>query len=620
MKRSKKILFSLGAVLPLAGGVLLTSCAEAMSRTKYNFAADSDFRKAAFGNIGTINQVKNVVENSLQLPKTAPTVTMAPAAGAAGSEAAGAEASTGTGNTGGTGTAAAGGSGSSGSSASSSAGSGSQGGETTSTGSGGSSSNTSGQSGSAQANTAGGSGASSSNSGSQSSSTQGSAAAGTAASGSTSETAMMTMLSGAWKHFDAIVKAKMNSEKTTAEMGLMKFYTDFKAKFDEVLKFEGSKNLRDGTASLEDLRTGKTDLETKAKALFTVYNALGTALGQSKTFDTTKKSFEELAEANQGLSTLYKLMNVDVYNFAKPIEGNSYNDLARFFEALNGFLGGQFAMNTTTSNVFQLFGNITALLISRELRIIDGAINSVLLTTPSTNREGLETLLLTNVNKNSTIKQRYDETVKALNDVKAQTDQWANSPIVTKTNNQQSKLEMAAAKANETSKPVLTRLVNALYGNSANMPGFAVKGLFRSVNDLKTQLDAVKTLVSANYTSLSDFINVYKMTNTTWMEGVGIFVNSQALNGLNDTEIDKLTAATNVSDAADTALFTEVKTELKRLVAATTSLPKNGAGQDKRSAFYLNQMVRSITSDNQARLASMGEGAQEFSFYVNTAL
>lgn len=215
----------------------------------------------------------------------------------------------------------------------------------------------------------------------------------------------------------------MNSEKTTAEMGLMKFYTDFKAKFDEVLKFEGSKNLRDGTASLEDLRTGKTDLETKAKALFTVYNALGTALGQSKTFDTTKKSFEELAEANQGLSTLYKLMNVDVYNFAKPVAGNSYNDLARFFEALNGFLGGQFAMNTTDQNVFQLFGNITALLISRELRIIDGAINAVLLTTPSTNREGLETLLLTNVNKNSTIKQRYDETVKALNDVKAQTDQ-----------------------------------------------------------------------------------------------------------------------------------------------------------------------------------------------------
>lgn len=103
------------------------------------------------------------------------------------------------------------------------------------------------------------------------------------------------------------------------------------------------------------------------------------------------------------------------------------------------------------------------------------------------------------------------------------------------------------------------------------------------------------------------------------MEGVGIFVNSQALNGLNDTEIDKLTAA-STSDAADTALFTEVKIELKRLVAATASLPKNGAGQDKRSAFYLNQMVRSITSDNQARLASMGEGAQEFSFYVNTAL
>lgn len=102
------------------------------------------------------------------------------------------------------------------------------------------------------------------------------------------------------------------------------------------------------------------------------------------------------------------------------------------------------------------------------------------------------------------------------------------------------------------------------------------------------------------------------------MEGVGIFANSLALNLKNDA-IDKLTAANN-SDAADTALFTEVKNELKRLMTATASLPKNGAGQDKKSAFYLNQMVRSITSDNQARLASMGEGAQEFSFYVNTAL
>lgn len=173
---------------------------------------------------------------------------------------------------------------------------------------------------------------------------------------------------------------------------------------------------------MEDLRTGKTDLETKAKALFAVYNEFGRALGQTVTFDTTK-SFEELAQANEGLKTLYKLNGVDVYNFAKPFAGNSYNDLARFFEALNAFLGGQFDMNTTNQNVFQLFGNITALLISRELRIIDGAINAVLLTTPSTNREGLETLLLTNVNKNSTIKQRYDETVKALNDVKAQTDQ-----------------------------------------------------------------------------------------------------------------------------------------------------------------------------------------------------
>ncbi|MFN3044839.1 hypothetical protein ACK3C2_03340 [Mycoplasmoides gallisepticum] len=607
MKRSKNILFSLGAVLPLAGGVLLTSCAEAMSRTKYNFAADADFRKAAFGNIGTINQVKNVVENSLQLPAMAPTVTSTtPAAGAAGGAGQAAGGGAAASGTSGTGTTSGTGAGNAGTSSATSSGTESSGGSSSQEGSSGSSSNASGQGGSTQGNTS---------TESSRSSASGSGESASAGSGTTMQPAMMTMLSGAWKHFDAIVKA--HTDKTNAENALVKFYNEFKAKFAELIGFAGSKNLTDGTASLEDLRTGKTDLETKAKALFAVYNEFGRALGQTVTFDTTK-SFEELAQANEGLKTLYKLNGVDVYNFAKPFAGNSYNDLARFFEALNAFLGGQFDMNTTNQNVFQLFGNITALLISRELRIIDGAINAVLLTTPSTNREGLETLLLTNVNKNSTIKQRYDETVKALNDVKAQTDQWANSPIVTKTNNQQSKLEMAAAKANADSKTVLDNLVGAIYGNSNNMNMFARKGLLGSVRDLNTQLDAVKTLVSANYTSLSDFINVYKMTNTTWMEGVGIFANSLALNLKNDA-IDKLTAANN-SDAADTALFTEVKNELKRLMTATASLPKNGAGQDKKSAFYLNQMVRSITSDNQARLASMGEGAQEFSFYVNTAL
>lgn len=74
---------------------------------------------------------------------------------------------------------------------------------------------------------------------------------------------------------------------------------------------------------------------------------------------------------------------------------------------------------------------------------------------------------------------------------------------------------MAAAKANADSKTVLDNLVGAIYGNSNNMNMFARKGLLGSVRDLNTQLDAVKTLVSANYTSLSDFINVYKMTNTT---------------------------------------------------------------------------------------------------------
>ncbi|QMT98385.1 hypothetical protein H3143_02685 [Mycoplasma tullyi] len=614
MKRSKKILFSLGAVLPVTGGVLLTSCTQMMTNTGYNFAADADFRRAAFGNIGTINQVKNVVENSLQLPMMAPVMTpvTTSAGGQAGEETKQAEGAGGTGDAQGAGTTTGAGVGTPAKASSSivrlvednSSGNGSGG-----AASGGSQSGDS-----TQGNMMNGSGAGSATTTMPTSTTAATPAATTPA---TMPAAMMPMASGAWKHFEDIVKSKTSTEKTTAEAGLIKFYNDFKAKFAEVLGFAGGKNLTDGTASLADLQTAKTTLETKGRELFTVYNDFGKSLGQTTMFDTTM-SFEELADANKGLSNLYVLMGVNVYDFAKPVAGNSYNDLARFFEALNGFLGGQFAMNAITANVFQLFGNITALLISRELRIIDGAINSVLLTTPTTNKPGLETQLLANVNKNSTIKARYDETVKVLGDVKAQTDMWANSPIVMKTNGAQSKLEMAAAKADESSKMALTRLVGALYGNMANMNPFARKGLFASVRDLGTELDSVKNLVSSNYTKLSDFISVYKMTNATWREGVGIFVNSLATNMM-AADIDKLMPASTAS-AEDMALFTEVKTELKRLVAATSSLPKNGAGQDKKSAFYLNQMVRSITSDNQARLASMGEGVEGFSFYVNTAL
>ncbi|WP_051420941.1 hypothetical protein [[Mycoplasma] imitans] len=555
MKKSKKILFSLGAVLPLAAGVALTSCSQVMppkDNTGYQFAADADLRKAAAGNIGTINQVKNVVENSLQLaeavPSTSSSVTLVEGDGASGTG------TTGTGNTG----------------------------DNSGTGS----------------------------------------AAGTGGTGMQNmptQDQPQVMLSGAWKHFYAIAKDMQESDaKTKATAGLTTFRNTFKAKFADLLNFAGGKTLTDGSASLDDLNTARDSFVAKWKEVFKVYNELGTALGQSVTFDTTK-TLEELTQASQGLSSLYKINQVDVYNFAKPVAGSSYNDLARFFEALNGNLGIQFANNATKDTVFKLFGNTMALIMSRQLRIIDGAINSVLLTTPANKKDGVETKLLANINKNSTIKSRYDTAVATLKNVKELTDKWANSSIITKAEGQQSKLEMAATKGNEQSKALLTKVVNAIYGNTANMPAFAAKGLLKSVTDLTAQLDGVKSLVSASYTKLADFLSVYKMTNSSWMDGVGIFVNSSALSALTTDAISKLAPAEGNMET-DKALFDEVKAELTKLVADTASLSKNGGAQDMKSAFYLNQMVRSITSDNQARLASMGEGVDGFKAYANNLI
>ncbi|MDC4183829.1 hypothetical protein [Mycoplasma bradburyae] len=576
MKRSKKLIISLGAVLPMVGTLALSSCGKMAQATKpYEFKADADFRKAAFGNIGTINQVANVVNNSLQIPKM-----MASTGGTTGGEMKMGMAADGM-----PGTMVMTNSGSTGS---------------------GNGESTRSSLTLVEENGAAGTGAP--------------AAAAPSQPAASAPAVTEQMFTGAWKHFRHIVDEMTNNEeKNKAQTALMTFKTDFTAKFKEFLNFGGSDMdvLKNGSASLEQLNTARTNYVAKWKEVFGVYNKLGEALKQTSTFDTTK-TLRELSQAGEGLKDFYKLGDVNVYSFAKPVAGDSYNDLARFFEALNSFLGTQFEKNATKTNVFKLFGNMMALLMDRELRIIDGAINAVQLTTPANNKPGIEAKLLANLNKGSTILARFNKATEVVKSVKDQTDMWAANAIIKKEGDAQSKLQMAVAKANEESKKVLSKLSDAIYGSESNMPGFAKKGLLNSVDALSKQLKAAESYVSNNYTSLDKFVSFYKMTNTTWMDAVGIFVNSRAFDGLDATKIDTLMQA----NEADKALFDEVKAELKTLAAATASLSKLGGAQDKKSAFYLNQMVRTITSDNQARLASIGEGLENDGFknYANMSL
>ncbi|UTS70659.1 hypothetical protein [Mycoplasma bradburyae] len=564
MKRSKKLIISLGAVLPMVGTLALSSCGKMAQASKpYEFKADADFRKAAFGNIGTINQVKNVVENSLQIPADAPAGTMM------------------------SGTAMG-----------------------TNNGAGGNTTSSRSSLVLVEGDTSGSGGT-----GGTDSSTA-PAPATPAAQPEAKPAEQMFM--GAWKQFRAIIDKMTDGEaKNKANEAIKTFKADFKTKFGELLKFGGDNMtaLTNGSATLEQLNAARDSFVAKWKEVFTVYNTFGKALNQSVIFDTTK-TLRELAQAGDGLKTFYKLNNVDVYNFSKPVAGDSYNDLARFFEALNSFLGTQFSNNSTPENVFKLFGNIMALLMDRELRIIDGAINAVQLTTPTNNKAGVEAKLLANLNKGSTILARFNKATEVVKSVKDQTDMWAANAIIKKEGNAQSKLQMAVAKANEESKKVLSKLSDAIYGNEANMPGFTKKGLLNSVDALSKQLKAAESYVSSNYTSLDNFVSFYKMTNSTWMDAVGIFLNTRPIAGLTNDAIEKLAPAADT----DAMLFTEIKTQLKALIAATPSLTKVGDGQDVKSAFYLNQMVRTITSDNQARLASIGEGVDGFKNYANMSL
>ncbi|MDC4182379.1 hypothetical protein [Mycoplasma bradburyae] len=574
MKRSKKLIISLGAVLPMVGGLALSSCGKmAQASKQYEFKADADFRKAAFGNIGTIGQVANVVNNSLQIPKM-----MASTGGTAGGEMKMGMAADGM-----PGTMVMTNSGSTGS---------------------GNGESTRSSLTLVEENGAAGTGAP--------------AAAAPSQPAASAPAVTEQMFTGAWKHFRHIVDEMTNNEeKNKAQTALMTFKTDFTAKFKEFLNFGGSDMdvLKNGSASLEQLNTARTNYVAKWKEVFGVYNKLGEALKQTSTFDTTK-TLRELSQAGEGLKDFYKLGDVNVYSFAKPVAGDSYNDLARFFEALNGFLGTQFEKNATKTDVFKLFGNMMALLMDRELRIIDGAINAVQLTTPANNKPGIEAKLLANLNKGSTILARFNKATEVVKSVKDQTDMWAANAIIKKEGDAQSKLQMAVAKANEESKKVLSKLSDAIYGSESNMPGFAKKGLLNSVDALSKQLKAAESYVSSNYTSLDNFVSFYKMTNSTWMDAVGIFLNTRPIAGLTNDAIEKLAPAADT----DAMLFTEIKTQLKALIAATPSLTKVGDGQDVKSAFYLNQMVRTITSDNQARLASIGEGVDGFKNYANMSL
>ncbi|MDC4163061.1 hypothetical protein LNO75_00500 [Mycoplasma sp. T363T] len=581
MKRSKKLIISLGAVLPMVGTLALSSCGKMAQASKpYEFKADADFRKAAFGNIGTINQVKNVVENSLQIPKDMP-ASMASDAGAAAM-------GSGTGATMPTTMADM------------------------------NMMNKSSTTIREASGENGGTNPAGTGSGTESTSTGGTAETAAKPAAESSPKPAEQMFMGAWKQFRAIIDKMTDDEaKNKANEAIKTFKADFKTKFGELLKFGGDNMtaLTNGSATLEQLNAARDSFVAKWKEVFTVYNTFGKALNQSVIFDTTK-TLRELAQAGDGLKTFYKLNNVDVYNFSKPVAGDSYNDLARFFEALNGFLGTQFSNNSTPENVFKLFGNIMALLMDRELRIIDGAINAVQLTTPANNKAGVEAKLLANLNKNSTILARFNKATEVVKSVKDQTDMWAANAIIKKEGDAQSKLEMAIAKANPESAKTLTSLKDALYGNASNKNMFARNGLLKSVDSLNKTLQSAKSYVSSSYTSLDSFVSFYKMTNSTWMDGVGIFVNTRPIAGLDTTKIDALAPAANT----DAMLFTEIKTQLKALIAATPSLTKVGDGQDVKSAFYLNQMVRTITSDNQARLASIGEGVDGFKNYANMTL
>ncbi|QZX48982.1 hypothetical protein [Mycoplasma sp. E35C] len=601
MKRTKRILFSLGGVLPVVGGMILSSCSQmpAKSSKPYEFSADAEFRAAAFGNINTIQQVNNVISQSLQL-----TVDQAPKKEetdkskkpevkskdeAAGKETAGKEGESGSKD------------------------------KTT-------------QSSSVTLLDDAAPAATQQENGSKKEGEEQTTKPQTEEQKDNKETPPKEQENkGFWKHVLSIADKfeKENDKKDGRDnirektrLGLLEFAKNFSTKLKELVAFGGDnqEKLIKGTASLEELKTAKASFETKWKALFEEFNTLAKLLETKVTFDTTKPLSELVKSANiTDLMNLFKANSKSVYEFAKPTK-NSYNDLARFFEAVNGGLGNQFTNNVKEEDAFRLFGGIMALILDREQRTIDGAINAVALTTPENKSEAVQDKVFENISSNSDIVSRLSVAKTAIANFKKLSDQWSSNEIFKKDGNKKSSFELAMEAV--TGDTLLNKVNAAFYGDAKAQNALTKDGIYKSLTDLETAFKNAESKVGKDgYANINDFIDFYKLTGSTWRGAVGIFLNTNSLNDLNDDKVNALSAKQDASEESKKALET-VKTQLKTLISQTKNMWAGGVSGAKDSGFYLNHMVRSVTSDSQAVLAVLGKdtGNDKFVSYSNTLI
>lgn len=600
MKRTKRILFSLGGVLPVVGGMILSSCSQmpAKSSKPYEFSADAEFRAAAFGNINTIQQVNNVISQSLQLtvdpaPKKEETDKSKKPEVKSKDETAGKETD------------------------------GKQG-ESDPKAKPGKSSSVTLLEDAAPAATQ-----------QQNEKKEGEEQAAkpqTEEQKADKETPPKEQENkGFWKHALSIAdkfekenekKDDRDNIKEKTRLGLLEFAKNFPTKLKELVAFGGDnqEKLIKGTASLEELKTAKASFETKWKALFEEFNKLAKLLETKVTFDTTKPLSELVKSANiTDLMNLFKANSKSVYEFAKPTK-NSYNDLARFFEAVNGGLGNQFTNNVKEEDAFRLFGGIMALILDREQRTIDGAINAVALTTPENKSEAVQDKVFENISSSSDIVSRLSVAKTAIANFKKLSDQWSSNEIFKKDGNKKSSFELAMEAV--TGDTLLNKVNAAFYGDAKAQNPLTKDGIYKSLTDLETAFKNAESKVGKDgYANINDFIDFYKLTGSTWRGAVGIFLNTNSLNGLNDEQVNALTAKGDANEEQKTALET-VKTQLKTLISQTKNMWAGGVSGAKDSGFYLNHMVRSVTSDSQAVLAVLGKdtGNDKFVSYSNTLI
>ncbi|QZE12412.1 hypothetical protein [Mycoplasma sp. Ms02] len=387
------------------------------------------------------------------------------------------------------------------------------------------------------------------------------------------------------------------------------FNNQVKTKIGELVNFAGDKTalLQQNKASKEDYLSARANFNQKANEFLALINNFGKVLELEDFANIENKDIRYYVDvASKDKSTLTGVVNLDSKYLAKvaPENQNSVNDLTRFYESIANLIG-QFFFKANNSvlidnpnHVLYKFAQFFALIANRmDLLLASRAhVASLVEEKNKENAEGIKQELQKHTQD---IKTRYNKFKQAIDQI---ANTKTNLEFIASYDSGKNKhnlfLEAKAESENDQEKQSVINsiqtLLDILNGNFAPLAqnNNAKAGLL----DAMDKLNHFAAIEASGLDSTEGFMNYFSQVSSSWMAGVGLFVNadefSKALKDFNSK-----TADIDWSQKGKTGvLVIELQALLEKQKEAFSSFFAKPAEANLGSAYIANHAVRNLTS------------------------